>query len=228
MSETSEYNLLMKEFMDLNRQLNEIIEKIERLYESRNTLNCVCYATHEQIWAQEGELIKQELSIKERLISIEDKLFWIMSPIKNNGIIEIRKRIDGRNTNDVTGNYSICLAKKKVVVGEISYRGYHFSKYLADIGYGVDINFRGNDFSYYALCLLGEHLKENGIDDFWISTYKNNIPSVKTIEKYGGVPIKSDENFCLYMAKTFINDKQFDEKNNVIVPLQNIPQAKCK
>ena len=27
---------------------------------------------------------------------------------------------------------------------------------------------------------------QNGVEDFWISTYKDNLPSLKTIERYGG------------------------------------------
>ena len=60
--------------------------------------------------------------------------------------------------------------------------------------------------------MLGELLREKGIENFWITTYKSNIPSVKTIEKYGGVPIKENENHCLYIAETIINDKHLEEK----------------
>ena len=225
MNEMIEYTQLINELNDLNQQLNEIINKIDLLYEklepfSNNQLTNINVSTNKQIWKQKRELFSKRLVLEEKIQSIKDKIFLFTPPIKSNGLIELRKMIDGRNDNpnDITGNYSICLANKKEVVGEITYRGYHFDEYIGDIGYTIDIKYRGNNYAYYALCLLGELLRENGIDNFWISTYKDNIPSVKTIEKYGGVPIKGEfpvKYSCLYMAKTFINDKQVEGKRTL-------------
>ena len=71
----------------------------------------------------------------------------------------------------------------KKVVGHIHYSGYHFHKYFGDIGYDNDKDFQGNNYAYRSLCLIGEILNENGIEDFWISARKDNMPSRKTIEK---------------------------------------------
>ena len=137
-------------------------------------------------------------------------MFWELSPVKSDGVVELRKTIDGRNPvkDDMTGEYSICFANDKKVVGCISYIGYHFSDLIGDIAYTVYPEYRGNNFAYRALCMLGELLKDNGVDDFWISAVKTNTPSVKTIEKYGGMKIKEDEFYRLYRAETFINERQ--------------------
>ncbi len=94
--------------------------------------------------------------------------------------------------------------------------GYHTNEFLGDVGFVIDPEYRGNSYAYHALCLVGELLKEKGIEDFWISAYKTNIPSVKTIEKYGGVVIKSDDRYNLYQAPTLINEMQIEKnKTNI-------------
>ena len=188
MNETSEFEELMSRFKIIHQQIDDIVRQRDSLYQ------------------------KQDL-LEHELYYLSEKIFWELPPVKSDGGVELRKTIDGRNAvkEDMTGEYSICLANEKEVVGHISYRGYHVSDYLGDIGYTVYPEFRGNNFSYRALCMLGELLKENGVDDFWISTYKSNTPSVKVIEKYGGMPIKEDDYYSLYRAETFINEKQLGE-----------------
>ena len=188
MNETSGYKELMSRFNIIHQQLDDIV-------------------------SQKDILNSQEFLLRRELHSLSERLFWELPPVKSDGVVELRKTIDGRDAvkDDMTGEYSICLANGKEVVGRISYRGYHVSDYLGDIGYAVDPEFRGNNYSYHALCMLGELLKENGVDDFWISSYKDNTPSVKVIEKYGGMPIKEEDHYILYRAETFINENQLGE-----------------
>lgn len=216
-----EYVQLVNEIEQLKSQLKYLNEKIKKIYEKRSSLlkevssnewDSVYKESNDQI----NKIIVEEDIIYKKINSICNELLWVSPPIKTNGVIEIRKMIDGRENdqNNILGNYSICLSGEKKVVGEICYRGYHVSEFMGDIGYSIDMNFRGNNYAYQALCLLGELLKENGVEDFWAAAYKNNIPSLKTIEKYGGVFVDTNNNVCLYRAQTFINDKQME--SNII------------
>lgn len=151
------------------------------------------------------------------LFSLSDKkskycreLYYSLPSIKSNGVIELRLQYKDMD-KDLCGikrTYDICLCANKKVIGIIKYSGYHNDKYLGDIGYRIASRFRGNNYSYQALCLLGELLKENGINDFWISAEKENIPSIKVIEKYGGIPIFENSRIKCYCAKTFIDSKK--------------------
>lgn len=212
---------MSEEAISLNNQLNElrklemkINEKLSILYNKKKTVNAYSEEyinINEEIRALNDKLYEIYNAIDE----INFKLLWCFSPIKSNGIIELRKipnsnQVDG---NELIGYYKICLCGTTEVIGEISYRGYHCDKYMGDIGYSIDSKFQGNNYSYHALCLLSELLKENGIDDFWISVNIHNIPSIKVIEKYGALPGEIVErDVRLYTAQTLSKDQNSNYK----------------
>ncbi len=78
-------------------------------------------------------------------------------------------------------------------IGNIEYRGKTNSTLLGDIGYNIDSKFRGNNYAYKALILIAPLILSYGIDDVIICAHKNNIPSCKTIEKFGGIPIEGKD-----------------------------------
>ena len=45
-------------------------------------------------------------------------------------------------------------------------------------------------------------LYKDGVDSFYISSYKDNIPSISTIKKYGGDIIKDTENYTCFLCET--------------------------
>ena len=102
--------------------------------------------------------------------------------------------------------YIIYLHGETKTIGNINYRGYHTSVIWGDIGYTIEPETRGNHYAYRALCLLSEFLCENGVTDFWITAHVDNIPSNKTIQKYGAHLIKSEDDVNLYLGETFIRD----------------------
>ena len=152
------------------------------------------------------ELFKLKYDLDQELKRIN---MWTTLPLKSDGVIELRKEDD--KYEELIGNYLICLAGKNQIIGKIDYRGYHSSRFIGDIGCVILQEFRGHNYSYRALCLLGELLKENDISDFWISASIKNIPSVKTIEKYGGVSLVNDGYSILFQANTFINENRKDK-----------------
>ena len=159
---------------------------------------------------KKAKTLSERFSLSDKKREYCRELYNSLPPIKSNGVIELRLQYEDmdKDLSGIKRTYYICLCANKEVIGIIKYSGYHNDKYLGDIGYRIASRFRGNNYSYQALCLLGELLKENGINDFWISAEKENIPSIKVIEKYGGISIFENSRIKCYCAKTFIDSKK--------------------
>ncbi len=171
------------------------IETIKPLYErKKNDLSLLN--------AQISQLNGRKFVLEKELISLEPS-------VKTNGVIDLKFTRKFDNTG-INGNYAIVLCNSGEVVGRIDYRGHHY-KYLGDIGYLINPEHRGHNYAYQALCLLGEHLKENGIDNFWICTTINNKASMRIITKYGGTIISDHDGSICYSANTYIRNNK--EKN---------------
>jgi len=173
------------------------IETIKPLYEKKMKDLCL-------LNTQISQLIVRKVELKKELLSLEPT-------VKSNGVIDLKltRKYDG---NGITGNYTIVLCDFSIAVGRIEYRGYHESYYIGDIGYLINPEYRGHNYAYQALCLLGEHLKENGIDDFWICTTIDNKASMRIITKYGGTLINECCGNIYYTANTRVRngeDKTF-------------------
>lgn len=98
-------------------------------------------------------------------------------------------------------NY-IIYNKNEKRVGEIEFRGYHTDKYCGDVGYYIDYLYRGNNYAYYALSLLGDTLRIKNYEDFWISSKFCNYPSISTIRKYGGKLLAIRDDVYMYECST--------------------------
>ena len=73
------------------------------------------------------------------------------------------------------------------IVGKISIRignNYH-SYYNGNIGYEIDKEYRGNNYSYKACKLVLQVAKTHGMDELILTCDESNIASYKTIEKLG-------------------------------------------
>lgn len=210
----SKYSMLVQELEEARKDLDEVINSIHIIFDERLDLrdnpNDENSKRELELEELDNKLHEKESELYAKIREIANKIYWMIPPIKTNGIIEIKKQLSDslNNSENIKCDYSVCLAKEKIVVGKISFRGYHCSSYIGDVGYVIEKEYRGHGYAYQAICLLSEYLKENGIDDVWISTYCSNTPSVKTIEKFGGVPIKSDGIVVLYQAPTFIMKKE--------------------
>ena len=159
------------------------------------------------------ELMKIELKIRELIFEndmlinqISDIIYYKIPPVVSNDIIDLRKSkdvcVENIDSDDTIGQYYIYLHNTKICIGNIDYRGYHVHEYFGDAGGFVDEEYRGNGYLYQALTLLKKVLYKNKIEDFWISSYQDNIPSIKTIEKLGGSLLKNSNNIFLYKVKT--------------------------
>lgn len=87
---------------------------------------------------------------------------------------------------------SIYLHNIPIEIGGLEYRGPVDISWLGDIGYDIYPPFRGHNYAYKALNLVKDKIVSRGIDSVIITTDYDNIPSQRTIEKFGGQRIPSD------------------------------------
>lgn len=106
------------------------------------------------------------------------------------------------------------------IVGKISIRignNYH-SYYNGNIGYEIDKEYRGNNYSYKACKLVLQVAKAHDMDELILTCDESNIASYKTIEKLGAELIeivKPPEDYFAYrenMEKQRIYKLQLSEK----------------
>ena len=175
----------MKDIKDMS--IDELKELQNDMYIKYNEL-CNLYddCNYERKFKDNYELerkykkLKKELSILEmKMREIEKNIFLKYEPITFNEKIDLRKE-----TKKLEGVYSIFLHNTNICIGEIKYKGYH--QFGGDMSVFIDKQYRGHGYAYEALRLLSDLLQKNGIGDFWLAVEKKNIPSLKTIEKYGG------------------------------------------
>ena len=150
--------------------------------------------------------------LREKFKAINEK-YWLLQELLDyyeSNLIASSDELDiKRFGNDIEAMYGIYLKNQGIKIGHIDYRGYHTSPITGDIGYVIDYRFNGHNYAYKALCLLADYLSRNNISDFYISVFSDNIPSIKTIEKYGGVIIRKDNRISTYecITKRINNEK---------------------
>ena len=199
---------------DTIRKIEDVVNQLnEQLKSSSNKLKSEEYSKIlDEIFYYNNKnksLIEQEVKIEDIINRCQEYLYWHKPPIKTDGIIDLRKKVQyGHN---IKVKYEIYLHNEKTQVGNIVYRGYHTSHLFGDIEYDINKEFRGNNYAYRALCLLSDLLKENDVEDFWISAYNDNISSLKTIKKYGGKVIQNNC-YTMYQSKTRTINKNTNAK----------------
>jgi len=184
-----EYKLCLTrhpDFEKITQELEVMDGKIEEVYAIKDFDE-----KHKRL----DELMDKRDELLKKKHEIEHTMYFSLPPVKGNDFIDLRII---RGSYD----YSIFLHGTTTHVGNISYRGHHL-EYFGDVGYNIFPEFQGNHYAYEALVLLSEKLYEDGIPDFWITVYPDNISSIKTIEKYGGQLVsKNEHNVLLFQCET--------------------------
>lgn len=100
----------------------------------------------------------------------------------------------------------IYLHNTQIEIGNIEYRGSVKNEWLGDIGYTISRKYRGNNYAYKALKLITPLIASKGINKVTITADENNIASIKTIEKFGGIPSDKSQHriirYTCYIAPT--------------------------
>ena len=200
---TNVEELTLEELIKLKQKLENDLEKC---YEMKHNIYKKMEELKEtdDILKEKKQLVKRTWDIEENIGKIEELIYFKTPPLATNGIIDLRKSREhpDQNDNNLIGGYEIFLHNTNISVGNIEYRGYHFHEYFADVGGEIIKEYRGNGYLYQALSLLKELLSKKGIGDFWASANENNIPSIKTIKKLGGILLDSKSGTELYKVPT--------------------------
>ena len=183
----------------------EALEKVlEELRIKREKLEIEKYEATYGIEELEDEI---DRTIEESF-SIKIQLHFLKAPCTKGENIDLREMKVGR-----TRQFNIYLHDTDTVIGYIEYRGYHIRPTLGDIGYEIQEEYRGKNYGYEALSMLGDILNKEGIEDFYIATTANNIPSKKIIERYDGVLFNQEEDILEYICKT----KELEKKKKLVI-----------
>ena len=177
----------------------DICQKIEEVLELKRNTPKEDKSKISIIMNEYDKLSNKRIQINKNLGKIEELILFKKAPIVVGDRIELRKISD-----NINGSYSIFLKDKNIYIGYITYRGYHKNLEIGDIGYVISEEYRGNNYAFEALTLLGDLLHKNGIMDFRILCDIKNVASRKTIKKYGASikKIKLIDGIVSYECKT--------------------------
>lgn len=182
--------------MDIEKLVNQVIKAFNN---RQSCINKLKVAT-----GQKNALLRQKLKVlDEKYWLLQEKLTYYQSNLINSDDeIEIKRFGD-----EIRNKYGIYLKNEGIKIGHIDYEGYHASIIFGDIGYVIDYRFNGHHYAYKALCLLSSYLYDQGINDFYISAFNDNIPSIKTIMRYGGNIIRKEGRIVTFQCETRKKEK---------------------
>ena len=177
--------------------VQELEKKLSRISAQLNTL-------HEEKIFGSDTLDKSSIDEMMGVLKIEyfkvvDELEAIRQADYSDGELDlIINKHKGNGERDVY--YNIRLTNTPVYIGEIRVTYINPVKFYGDIGYELKPEYRGNGYMLKALNVLKEPLIKKGLTKPKFTVFPDNIPSVKTIEHFGGVKIGSTGFYDIYEA----------------------------
>lgn len=146
-------------------QLEKVKSKYEELLEKQEGSD---YKTRLMITGLERNISKRKIRLS---ILKQDDL------LKDEEIALINK------DDSLEGKYSIYRVEDGQRMGYITYSP-EDEEDIGSIGYSIMNPFRGHEYAYKSLKLLSGYLSVHGISSITIAAIDENIPSVKTMEKF--------------------------------------------
>lgn len=117
--------------------------------------------------------------LKQLLYRLRIKGYELEEPVMTDGSIDLYR--------DHLSHFTICLHDKVIPIGDIEYTDTHRA-IPGNISYEIFEKYRGHHYALRALRLVGQKLLELGVKKIYVTASNNeNIPSIKTIENFGGV-----------------------------------------
>ena len=176
-------------------RVKELENKLSRISAQLNTLQ------EEKIFGSDSDdktAINEMISLlKEQYFKVVDELETIRQADYSDGELDLLvNEHKGNGTNDVW--YDIRLTNTPVYIGEIRVTYCNPVRFFGDIGYELKKEYRGNGYMLKALNVLKEPLRERGLTHPRLTVYPSNIPSVKTIEHFGGKKVDTTGFYDIY------------------------------
>ncbi len=175
--------------LELEKKLDEAYSKLKDLREKLYFGSCT-----------DGErdyIFKSMKELYSIIENLECQLEYLKRKIEiTDGEIELTYLEDNTSTYK---QYNIYLCGNSEKIGFIEYRDCD-SLYLGNIGYHIYSEYNGHNFASKAVNLLNEILRKEGIESVVITANRDNIASIKTIEKVGGKPIDIPDDYTDIVA----------------------------
>lgn len=174
--------------IELKKQIEELelrIEKLEKLGFSSG---------------KNGKKVYRLIfGLRERIKKLQGMLSLNQSPTYSNGVLDLYLDESAEKIGKVCENYNIALAGEKEFIGyvRVTYDVMN-DNFLGNIGYKLNREFRGNGYMLQALEMLRKTMLDKGLTNPIINVRPDNMPSVKTIEKFGGKKLDKDEWYDSY------------------------------
>lgn len=187
-------NKLEQKIGDLYKKLENINNKIDKYCSENAYMPC----------PENFEKVKSDILIA--IDQYESKLFSLQNnPELSDNNIDLYLK----NDNDSYSHYIIFLHDTDIYIGEINYqKNQPFKEKFGNISYRIFPEYRGNHYALSALNLMSDKLYKDGIEEIFLATERTNIPSLKTIERYGGELISSGELVVSYRCNLSAIKKQ--------------------
>ena len=174
-------------------KINEIETQISNLVEARNVL----LERLKSVSSYDRKLIVEKIEkITVQIFDLEEELLFIKGPIYNNDFVDIY--LDENNSNEDEKNYNISPHNIKKIIGHVRLTFNNATSYLGNIGYSLDKEYQGNGYMIQSLELLKSPLIERNIINPILTTFPDNLASIKTIERFGGKLIEEANNSHYY------------------------------
>ena len=149
-----------------------------------------------KIWELEYEVIK----IK-KIIEVDST-----TPIISGELVDLHK-----NDENPKGNYIVCLHNSKTIIGEVGCNGTN-----NNIHYVIDTEYQNNGYGFQAVVLMLNYLISNNFENIEIYIEKENIYSIKLVEKLRiFFPVFNKNESEHYISYYFNLSQKKAEKNNV-------------
>lgn len=142
-----------------------------------------------------SEVYEEIFVLKKRITDLKRKIIITKGPTYTNGKLNLY--LDDGSIESEEEIYKIALVDTENWIGTIRVTHVIHDYLLANIGYELIKEARGNGYMIQALEILRQPLIDKGLSKPVLSVDPENIPSVRTIEKFGGKKIN-------------IGDKWFD------------------
>ena len=181
---------------------SHITSKKERL--SKNLINNF---NLERLYAEKENSINFLL---DEIYRLRDEIELLKGPTLSNGIIDLY--FEEENSDENVSFYYLTISGQRQKIGRIDIRWYAFDYMFGNVGAELDKNYRGNRYALQSLELLKDVMIDRGLTKPIFTARPDNIPSIKTIENFGGKLIQE------------ANEEQFWNTYEVDLLENNVPR----
>lgn len=176
---------------EYNEQIKKLEEEEEKINKKINELD------RNGKFMESIILLPKVFEISNEIKRLQNELMFIKGPTYKDESIDLYY-IENKSNEDKYYYYDIYLSKTKTNIGYIVYRNNNSIVRIGDIGYLIEEQYRHHSYAYKALNLISKKIEELDKEKIIITTTIENIPSIKTIEKFGGNLIEKDKYNVLY------------------------------